>query len=382
MNPSPHTRPATERRQVIVEPGNQRGYPVLIGPGLLDEAGSLINIHAPARKAFIIADASVEKLYGTRLRDALNKTRITCATITVPAGEPSKCLREAARICDVILEDGAERNDLVIALGGGVTGDLAGFVAGITLRGLRFVQIPTSLLAQADSSVGGKTGVNTRQGKNLIGLFHQASLVLADTTLPDTLPMREFRSGYAEIVKYGLLGDAEFFDWLDDNLHAMMAGDTQSRTDAVERSCKAKAAIVAIDERETGKRALLNLGHTFGHALESATGYSQRLLHGESVSIGLCLAFALSAELGFCAQDDVGRVEAHLARAGLPTRIGDVPGDPLDVDTLISSMLHDKKVRDGRITFILVRNIGHAFTTQDVPTGLLHSFLDERLKQT
>lgn len=374
-------RLASERREVIVDLG-RRSYSIFIGAGLLESAGALIKAHVPGRKAAIVADASVDALHGGRLRASLNEAKITNTTITVPSGEASKNFAQTERVCGAILEAGIERGDMVVAFGGGVIGDLAGFAAGITRRGIRFVQIPTSLLAQVDSSVGGKTGINTKHGKNLVGLFHQPGLVLADVDLLDTLPERELRAGYAEVVKYGLLGDAKLFDWLDANLDTMLAGDKQLRMSAVERSCKAKAATVSADEREHGERALLNLGHTFGHALEAATGYSGRLIHGEGVAIGMCLAFELSAALGLCPQEEPGRVAAHLARAGLPTHMQAIDGELPDADGLIALMGQDKKVQQGRLTFILARRIGQAFVTQDVPPDKLRAFLQEKLRRT
>lgn len=368
------------KRRVDVELG-ARGYPILIAPGLLAESGMHIAQYAPARRAAIIADANVDPLHGDVLRASLNAAAIGHATITVPAGEASKSFAALERVAGFILDGGFERGDLVIAFGGGVIGDLTGFAAAITRRGMRFVQIPTSLLAQVDSSVGGKTGINAPQGKNLIGAFHQPSLVIADIALLDTLPVRELRAGYAEIAKYGLLGDAAMFDWLEKNLAAIMSGDVAARVEAVTRSCTAKARIVAADERETGERALLNLGHTFGHALEAATGYSSRLIHGEGVAIGMCLAFELSARLGFCAQEVPSRVAAHLASAGLPTDMNAFAGMLPDCDGLIELMGQDKKVQGGRLTFILARGIGDAFVTRGVPIDQLKSFLHSRLKK-
>jgi 3-dehydroquinate synthase len=263
----------------------------------------------------------------------------------------------------------------VVAFGGGVIGDLAGFAASILRRGVRFVQIPTSLLAQVDSSVGGKTGINTPQGKNLIGTFHQPSLVIADTDVLKTLPEREMRAGYAEVAKYGLLGDAEFFAWLEKNWRGVFAYDADPLTSAIETSVKAKAAIVARDEHETGDRALLNLGHTFGHALEAWSGYSDRLLHGEGVAIGMCLAFQFSEELGLCPSGTAARVDGHLAAIGLPTRISDIPGGKAEANELVRLMGQDKKVRDGKLTFILTRSIGDAFIARDIPHDKVTSFL-------
>ncbi|HRN85600.1 MAG TPA: 3-dehydroquinate synthase, partial [Hyphomicrobium sp.] len=283
--------------------------------------------------------------------------------------------RALGPLSEQLLEMGLERGDLVVAFGGGVIGDLAGFAAGILRRGIRFVQIPTSLLAQVDSSVGGKTGINTPQGKNLIGIFHQPSLVIADTDVLKTLPPREMRAGYAEVAKYGLLGDAGFFAWLEAAYEELFAYEQETLVTAIETSVKAKAAIVARDEHETGDRALLNLGHTFGHALEAWTGYSDRLLHGEGVAIGMCLAFRFSESLGHCPAGTADRVVRHLAAAGLPTKLADIPGDKADADRLVALMGQDKKVRDGTLTFILARNIGDAFIAHDVPPDKVRDFL-------
>jgi shikimate kinase/3-dehydroquinate synthase len=294
-------------------------------------------------------------------------------------GEPTKSFRDLALLSERLLELGLERGDLVLPFGGGVIGDLAGFAAGILRRGVRFVQIPTSLLAQVDSSVGGKTGINTRQGKNLVGVFHQPSLVVADTAVLTTLPPREMRAGYAEVAKYGLLGDADFFSWLETNWHGIFGNNGPALTTAIETSVAAKAAIVARDETETGDRALLNLGHTFGHALEAWTGYSDRLLHGEGVAIGMCLAFRLSEELGLCPPRTSDRVTKHLKNVGLPTGIGDIPGGKADAAELLRLMGQDKKVKAGKLAFVLVRGIGRAFLTRDVAPETVLGFLNREI---
>jgi 3-dehydroquinate synthase len=281
---------------------------------------------------------------------------------------------------DAVLAAKIERGDFVIALGGGVVGDLAGFAAAVTRRGVDFVQIPTTLLAQVDSSVGGKTGINSRFGKNLVGAFHQPALVLADIGLLDTLPPREFRAGYAEVAKYGLINDALFFAWLEKNRDDIFAGGA-ARTEAIAVSCRHKAAIVGRDERESGERALLNLGHTFGHALETATGFSDRLKHGEAIAIGMVLAFRLSAKLGFCDAADETRVAAHFATAGLPTKLSDIPGELPPAGELLALMAQDKKVRRGALTFILVRGIGKAFVQAGVDPEPVHTLLDQALRQ-
>ncbi|MDP2622075.1 MAG: 3-dehydroquinate synthase [Hyphomicrobiales bacterium] len=358
-----------------------RSYPILIGAGLLAEAGRLIATHAPARRAMVITDETVCRLHGGALEKSLAAAGLPASVITIAPGEASKSFAETERVSRAVLGAGIERGDLVVAFGGGVVGDLAGFVAGIVRRGIRVVQIPTTLLAQVDSSVGGKTGINTAEGKNLIGLFHQPSLVVADIDLLNTLAPRQLRAGYAEVVKYGLIGDAPFFEWLEGHVDALLAGDGALRVEAVRVSCAAKAAIVAADEREHGGRALLNLGHTFGHALEAATGYSDRMIHGEGVAIGMCLAFALSAELGFCKPAVATRVSAHLARAGLPTHISDIPAALPDAAGLIGLMQQDKKMSAGRPIFILARGIGRAFICGDVPVDRLQAFLETKLKR-
>ncbi len=327
----------------------------------------------------VITDENVAALHLDALRDGLASAGITMTSLALPAGEATKGWPQFERALDWLLDQQVERNDVVIAFGGGVIGDLAGFGAAVLRRGVRFVQIPTSLLAQVDSSVGGKTGINARQGKNLIGAFHQPSLVLADTDILGTLTTRDFLAGYGEVVKYGLLGDHAFFEWLEVNGPLLAAGDMAARVAAVTRSVQMKADIVARDETEQGDRALLNLGHTFCHALEAATGYSDRLLHGEGVAIGCALAFELSARMGLCAQEDPSRVRAHLRAMGQKTDLGDIAGDLPDAGVLLDLMAQDKKVVDGRLNFILVRGIGKAFVTSDVPRDLVHSVLEDAL---
>ncbi|MEL6196404.1 MAG: 3-dehydroquinate synthase [Pseudomonadota bacterium] len=356
-----------------------RSYDVLIGDGLLAEAGALIDPLLKRRFVAIVSDETVAAHHLAPLQHALAATGIASETVLVPPGEASKSMAHLAQVLDALLAHKVERDDVVIALGGGVVGDLAGFAAAVLRRGVRFVQVPTSLLAQVDSSVGGKTGVNAPAGKNLIGAFHQPSLVLADIATLDTLDRRQFLAGYAEVAKYGLLGDAPFFDWLERCGPALRDGDRAARIDAVSHSCAAKAAIVQRDEQERGDRALLNLGHTFGHALEAATGYSDRLLHGEGVAIGCCLAFAASVRLGLCAQEAPSRVAGHLSAMGLPTRLGDILGPLPDADGLIALMGQDKKVRQGRLTFILARAIGDAFVTQEADIDVIRGLLAEEL---
>jgi 3-dehydroquinate synthase len=371
--------PASEPAAVRVALG-RRAYDVLIGTGLLARAPELIGARLGAARSVIVTDENVAARHLAPLEQGLAALGCHAGTVVLPPGEATKSFPALARLCERLLELGLERGGLVIALGGGVIGDLAGLAASLVRRGVRFVQVPTTLLAQVDSSVGGKTGINTAQGKNLVGTFHQPSLVLADIGALATLPAREFRAGYVEAAKYGLLGDAAFFGWLEHNRPAVAAQETAALAHVVATSVAGKAAIVARDETETGERMLLNLGHTFGHALEAWAGYSDRLLHGEAVAIGICLAFELSRELGLVGADAVQRVTAHLAAAGLPTRIADVPGTPgPDAATLTAIMGQDKKVRDGRLTFILVRGIGAAFVSRDVSAATVQGFLARRI---
>ncbi|MCC6949642.1 MAG: 3-dehydroquinate synthase [Bradyrhizobiaceae bacterium] len=357
----------------------ERSYEIVIGTGLLDEAGSRIARLRPGAAVAIVTDETVGALHLARLERALAAASIRASRIVVAPGENSKSFAALEKVVDAILAARIERGDLVIALGGGVVGDLAGFAAAISRRGTDFVQIPTTLLAQVDSSVGGKTGINTRHGKNLVGAFHQPALVLADIDLLDTLPAREFRAGYAEVVKYGLIVDAPFFEWLERKRGEVFSGGA-ARAEAIAASCRHKAAIVARDERETGDRALLNFGHTFGHALEAATGFSGLLLHGEAVALGMVLAFRLSAKLGHCAAADGERTSAHLRAAGLPTRLAEVPGGLPGADALLSRMAQDKKVRRGQLTFILSRGIGKAFVESGVDPEPVRTLLNEALR--
>lgn len=362
-------------------PLGDRRYEIVIGPDLIDRAGDLIGPVLTAPRAIVVTDATVGPIYAQRLGAALTGSRIATETITLPAGEASKSFATLERLMDDLLARRVERGITLIALGGGVIGDLTGFAASILLRGVPFVQIPTTLLSQVDSSVGGKTGINTARGKNLIGSFHQPRLVLADIATLNSLPRREFLAGYAEVVKYGLLGDAAFFTWLEQNGRAMVDGDLAARREAVHRSCAAKTAIVAEDEREQGRRALLNLGHTFGHALEAELGYDGRLLHGEGVAIGMVLAFSLSAQLGLgpdAAQ--IARIRHHFESVGLPTSPLAIAGVDWQVDRLIDHMSRDKKVQDGRITFILARGIGQTEVRRDVPVDAVRAVLRDCAK--
>jgi len=369
-----HAASAARVRTVKVPLGD-RAYEVLIGPGLLQRAGELIGARLGRARCAIVTDANVAKLHLDTIAAALSAEGRLAGSITLPPGESTKSFRELAPLCERLLELGIERGDLVVALGGGVIGDLAGFAAAILRRGVRFVQVPTSLLAQVDSSVGGKTGIDTPQGKNLIGAFHQPGLVLADTDTLRTLPLRELRAGYAEVAKYGLLGDAPFFAWLEKNHHAVFALEDEPLTHAVETSVKAKAGIVGRDETEQGERALLNLGHTFGHAFEAWCGYSDRLLHGEAIAIGMAIAFRFSAARGDCSAADAARAAAHFAAVGLPTRIDEIPGDKPGIDAMMRLMAQDKKVRQGKLTFILARGIGEAYIAHDVPDAEVRAYL-------
>ncbi|OUD08186.1 3-dehydroquinate synthase [Marivivens niveibacter] len=357
-----------------------REYDVVIGPDLLQSAGARIAPMLRVPRVAIVTDDNVSGIHLATLQASLDAAGIAHDALVLPAGESTKRWPELIRTVEWLLEQKVERTGLVIALGGGVIGDLVGFAAAILRRGVRFVQIPTSLLAQVDSSVGGKTGINTDHGKNLVGSFHQPSLVLADTSVLSTLTKRDFLAGYGEVVKYGLLGDAEFFDWLETNAPRMAAGDMDARVHAVTRSVQMKAEIVLRDETEQGDRALLNLGHTFCHALEKATGYSDRLLHGEGVAIGCALAFETSARLGLCSQEDPSRVRAHLRDIGMKTDVTDIPGDLPDADALLDLMGQDKKVIDGKLRFILARGIGQSFVTSDVPRDVVHGVLVDALR--
>ncbi len=375
MSAAPPTNRSDNTAAVTVALG-ARAYDVLVGPGLMARAAGLIAARLGNARCAIVTDRNVAACHLPALEASLAPQGRHLGTVVLPPGEATKCFAQLASLCERLLEMGLERRDLVIALGGGVIGDLTGFAASIVRRGVRFVQIPTTLLAQVDSSVGGKTAINTPQGKNLVGSFHQPSLVLADIDLLATLPRREFRAGYAEAAKYGMIGDAAYFDWLEHNWEAVASRDADALARAVRVAVQGKADIVARDETETGDRMLLNLGHTFGHALEAWAGYSDRLLHGEAVAIGICLAFRLSQELGFVGNNSVARVEAHLAATGLPTRIADIAGASRpDAATLLKIMGQDKKVQDGRLTLILARGIGEAFITRDVAAETVRAFL-------
>ena len=357
-----------------------RAYTVHVGAGLLGEVGALVKATTRARKIAIITDRHVAPLYLAAVEDRLRTAGLTVTSLTLAPGEQTKSFAVLEEVLDFLLTSEIERNDVVLALGGGVIGDLAGFAASILRRGVGFVQCPTTLLSQVDSSVGGKTAIDTRHGKNLVGSFYQPALVVADLATLETLPDRELRAGYAEVAKYGLIGDAPLFEWCEANGSALLAGDIAARHYAVSKSVAAKAKIVVSDERESGERALLNLGHTFGHAFEAATDYGARLLHGEAIAIGMCLALALSADLGLAPAADAARVAAHFSSVGLPTRIGDIKGDPLTLDQILEHMMHDKKRIEGVLTLVLAHGIGKAFLTRDVPIEKLRAFLSNALK--
>jgi 3-dehydroquinate synthase len=370
-------RPVAASQTVRVELA-ERAYDIRIGRDLLAGLGTAIAALRPGSACAIVTDENVARLHLPALRDSLAAAGLRMAEIVVPAGERSKGFATFETVVNGIIAARMERRDLVVALGGGVVGDLAGFAASVVRRGMDFVQVPTTLLAQVDSSVGGKTGINVPHGKNLVGAFHQPVLVLADTGVLDTLPPREFRAGYAEVAKYGLIEDEPFFAWLEANGRDVFSGGA-ARAHAIAVSCRAKAAIVARDEKETGDRALLNLGHTFGHALEGATGFSQRLLHGEGVAIGMGLAFRFSARLGLCDGAAAARMETHLRGLGLPTRIADIDGEIGGPDRLMDLIAQDKKVSRGKLTFILAHGIGRSFIARDVDPASVRVFLSDEL---
>ena len=369
----------SEPTTVNVALGN-RAYDIVIGRGVAASLGLRIAALKPGARLAIVTDENVARAHLDSLEAQLSAAGMTIARIVVPPGEGSKSFASFERVCDALIAAKIERNDLIVAFGGGVVGDLAGYAAASVRRGLDFVQVPTTLLAQVDSSVGGKTGINSRHGKNLVGAFHQPILVLADTALLDTLPQRDFRAGYAELAKFGLLGDAGFFAWLEANWQDAFAGGP-AREHAIAIACRGKAAIVARDERETGERALLNLGHTFGHAFEAAAGFSDKLLHGEAISLGIVCAFEFSTRLGLLSTNDAGRVAHHLAAVGLPTHLRDVPALSTNADALMELIAQDKKVKRGKLTFILVRGIGNAFVAPDIDPAQVHAFLEQKLSQ-
>lgn len=352
-----------------------RAYDVKIGPGLLQEAGTIIAPLTRSRRVVVVTDETVAALHLPRLAEALQRSGLAVEAIVLPPGEQTKSWLWLERLCDGLLERELDRGDLVLAFGGGVIGDLTGFAAAVYKRGIDFVQIPTTLLAQVDSSVGGKTAIDTLRGKNLIGAFHQPRLVLADLDVLTTLSDRELRCGHAEVIKHGLLGDAEFFSWIRKNTSRVLARDSEALTHIVRRSVEMKADIVAQDEREGGVRALLNLGHTFGHAFETEAGHGDALLHGEAVGLGLALAFRFSALLGFCTAEDAGAAAGAVAAAGLPTTLSAVEGRPFAADRLLHHMAQDKKASRGQLTFVLARGIGQAFVMRGVEPDVVRRFL-------
>mgnify|MGYP001075928592 CR=1 FL=1 len=366
--------PATVR----VELG-ERSYDIIIGRGVIEGAGEEIARRLPGARLAVVTDQTVADRHLKHLTQNLTAAGIDFVTIVVPPGESSKSFPVLEQVLDQVLAARIKRRDAILASGGGVVGDLAGFASGVALRGMHLIQVPTTLLAQVDSSVGGKTGINTQRGKNLVGVFQQPDLVLADAGILDSLPPRTFNAGYAEVVKYGLIGDAGFYDWLEGNWRAIAAGWPE-REHAIEVSCRAKAATVAADERESGARALLNFGHTFGHALEAATGYSDRLVHGEAVAIGMVLAHEFSVRLGLAPAADTARLVAHLREVGLPTRIAAIPGGVgRDAEGLVALMAQDKKVSRGKLTFILTRGIGEAFIAPDIQADDVTVFMKDHM---
>jgi 3-dehydroquinate synthase len=372
---------APQEAQIVRVGLAERAYDIVIGHGLIAEAGQRIDAAFPGTRVAIVTDKNVAAKHLAALEASLGAAGIDYASVVMEPGERTKSFEAFQQVVDAVLAARLERGDLVIAFGGGVIGDLAGFAAAVVRRGMRFVQMPTSLLAQVDSSVGGKTGINSSHGKNLVGAFHQPSLVLSDTDVLDTLSEREFRAGYAEVAKYGLIDRPRFFTWLEQNWAEVFSGG-RARTEAIAESCRAKAEVVARDELETGDRALLNLGHTFGHALEAATGYdSARLVHGEGVAIGMALAHRFSARMNLASPDDASRVEAHLKAVGLPCRLDQIAGDLPGADGLMNYIAQDKKVSRGALTFILTRGVGQAFVAKDVPAAEVRSFLAEQLER-
>jgi len=377
MKPSPQSITTDTPQRLLVDLAAKR-YDILIGENLLSQAGGWIKPLLPQPRVIIVTDEHVAAKQLPHLKQSLQSVGIREETIILPPGEQSKSFTQLDALMQKLLDMKPDRKTTLVALGGGVIGDLTGFAASILLRGVPFIQVPTTLLAQVDSSVGGKTGINTPQGKNLVGSFYQPLLVLADTAVLNTLPKRELLSGYAEIVKYGLIDDPEFFHWLESNGKKLIEGDAQARSFAIHKSCAAKAAIVARDEKESGDRALLNLGHTFGHALEAETGFSDTLLHGEAVAIGMCMAFEFSAHIKLCPAEDSARVEQHMKTVGLRTSPLDIRKH-WDVEKLMQHFLQDKKAEAGNMTFILARGIGKSYIDKKVDTKALAGWLSQRL---
>lgn len=360
-----------EKLTVAIE---NRSYEIVVGERLLARAGEYIKPVIKGNKVIIVSDSNVAKLYLHRLSNALEEAKISFRFLIVPAGEATKSLTSFAELMEKLLELKPDRKTTLIALGGGVVGDITGFAASVLLRGVDFIQIPTTLLSQVDSSVGGKTGINSAFGKNLIGSFHQPILVLTDVTTLTTLPNRELLSGYGEMVKYGFINDPDFFSWLEKNGAALLAGDTTLQTQAIVRSCKAKAEIVAADEKEQNIRALLNFGHTFAHAFEAETGYSDKLLHGEAVAIGMVLAFATSVKMGICSEADYEQATAHLKALGLAISPIEIQNQ-WDINALMEHFARDKKAMDGKLSFVLTHGIGKAFIADGIDASLIKDIL-------
>lgn len=365
-----------ETLELVLDGG---GYEIQVGNDLIPSSGELILPYLKEPRAIVITDENVALSYLSGLKSSLLSSGISSEEIILPSGEQTKDFKFLKDLVSHLLDLKVERDTTLLALGGGVIGDLTGFTAAILLRGINYIHIPTTLLAQVDSSVGGKTGINTPHGKNLVGAFYQPKLVLADINCLETLPNREVLSGYAEVAKYGLINDVKFFEWLEKNGLALCRGDKELQQKAVIHSCQAKARIVSEDERELGNRTLLNLGHTFAHTLEAETGFSDILLHGEAVAIGICLAYELSCRLGLCTHEEAERVQTHYRSVGLPTNPNDVLGMDWNTDALLSHMANDKKVKDGHIRFILARGIGQAFVTDNIDIDDVRSTLDHAI---
>ena len=364
-----------DARRIAVSGEGFRPYEVVVGQGLLADAASHVTPFLKSRRTLIVTDAHVGALHLEPLVERLKAAGIACTSLILEPGEQTKSWQGLETVTDAFVNAGLDRKDVVVALGGGVIGDLTGFACAVYMRGIDFIQIPTTVLAQVDSSVGGKTAIDHPQGKNLIGAFHQPRLVLCDLDVLKTLPAREIRCGYAEVIKYGLLGDRAFFDWLEQNVANVLALEPGTIQHAVARSVEMKAAIVAQDEREGGVRALLNLGHTFGHALEAEVGFGDALLHGEAVAVGMGQAFRYSARMGLCDPAEARRAEAAIAASGLPVKMSDIRNLPFDADRLITHMGHDKKAEGGALTFVLVKGIGEAYVAKQVAHQSIHDFL-------
>ena len=357
----------------------ERAYDIHIGEGILEHAGAHLSLLLQRPRIIIVTDENVAAAQGARLKAGLDAEHIQYEFITLAPGEQTKSFSTLEKLTGALLDLDVERQDLVLAFGGGVIGDLTGFACAIVRRGCRFAQAPTTLLAQVDSAVGGKTAINVTQGKNLIGAFHQPIMVLADIAALETLPVRELRAGYAEVVKYGLIADRSFYNWLETNGETLLSADGRAeRQNAVKKSCEAKAAIVAVDEREHGARALLNFGHTFGHALEGAFGYSDKLLHGEAVALGMSLAFDYSVRVGMCAEKDAASVKSHITKSGLPATMADLKHKPASAAELMRLMLQDKKREAGKLTLILAKSIGDTHIVKDVDPNDVLEFLKEK----